>query len=353
MSAAASNPLRVGVIGTGAISQAHRDGFIAAGARIVAIADISETALAVRSSEWNVDKAYTDFRELIEDDEVEAVTIAAPNAVHHPAVMAAAKAGKHVLCEKPISLNLELAREMIDACRDAGVILQVNHQLRSSGAASYVKRLIESGELGDITFMRFRQAHDWSGATTVRGVFGSLEHSGGGTLLDNGTHMMDLARFFAGPVAEVYAKMATLKYDIEVEDVAATTLQFRSGALATVESSWSGTGWEEAFWVWGTKGAVEYTNRYGKPYVRHAFRDSPGTTWGEVDLARIEFAGAPNHTRHILNFVAAVRGERDVICTGEDGLKAVRLVLAAYESARKNAPVAIPSDDPTAVAADD
>ena len=335
--------INVGIIGTGGISGKHRQGYEAAGASVTAIADVNEEALAERGREWNVERRFTDYQELLRLSELDAVSICTPNAFHHPATLAAAAAGKHVLCEKPISLNLTQAQEMIDACRAAGVVLQVGHHMRSNGAAFRAKEMLDRGDLGRLTFMRLRQAHDWTGDAEVRPSFGTRERAGGGTLLDNGCHMFDLARYFAGDVGELYARTATLKFDVEVEDTSVVSLQFASGTLASVENAWTATGWEEGFWLYGTKGALEYTNRWEDPVLRHRFRESPGTTWGGTDVATYAFQtsnpGQSNHGRHIANFLAAIRGECEPICTGEDGLEAVRLVLAAYKSAEQNCSV--------------
>jgi predicted dehydrogenase len=221
------------------------------------------------------------------------------------------------------------------------VVLQIGHHLRSNGAAAFAKALIDAGQLGRVTFIRLRQAHDWGGARAVKESFGKLHSAGGGTLLDNGCHMMDLARYFGGDVVEVYARVATLGFAVEVEDVALVSLKFASGALGSVETSWTATGWEEAFWIYGTQGALEYTNRWGEPLLRHSFRVSPGTTWSETDSATYRFAGHGAHQRSIAAFLAAIRGEQPVVCSGEDGLEAVRLVMAGYESARLNRPVGV------------
>lgn len=331
--------IRVGIIGAGGISGSHYKGYVANGAQVVAVADVNLAALEARQGEWGVKQTFTDYERLLEIPEIEAVSICTPNAFHYPATLAAARSGKHVLCEKPISLSLAEAHQMVEACRKAGVILQINHHLRSNGAAYKAKQILESGELGRVTFIRLRQAHDWTGAAVVRDSFGKKALAGGGTLLDNGCHMFDLARYFGGGVEEIFARTATLKFDIEVEDTAHASLRFESGALGEVETAWTATGWEEGFWIYGTKGALEYTNRHGRPVLRHSYRASPGTTWAEPDHADYTFAGEPNHTRHVGNFLAAIRGERTVICTGQDGLEAVRLVLAAYESARTGQPV--------------
>jgi predicted dehydrogenase len=336
-----SAPLRIGFIGVGSIAQAHRDGYVAAGAEVVAIADLHAPSLTARAAAWHVDRTYTDYRAMLAEGGVDAVSICAPTSVHHPATLACAAAGVHVLCEKPIALDLAQADEMIEACHAAGVVLMVNHQLRSHGAATLARRLLESGELGAITHLRLRQAHDWAGASAIGGSFATKAVAGGGTLLDNGCHLMDFARFVAGDVHEVYARTAHRKFDVEVEDTGHVSLAFESGAIGTVEVAWTATGWEEGWAIYGTEGALEYSNRLGEPVLRHVHRSSPGTTWGDTDVTEHRFAGAKPHARHVLAFVDAVRGVGPVTCTGEDGREAVRLILASYESAARGVPVPV------------
>ena len=109
--------------------------------------------------------------------------------------------------------------------------------------------------------------------------------------------------------------------------------------LGTVEAAWTATGWEEAWWLYGTEGTFEYTNRHGEPVARHAHRTSPGTTWGATDVTEYRFGGHDAHVRNVLAFLEAVRGDRPVACTGEDGREAVRLILASYASAEQGRPV--------------
>ncbi len=333
---------RIGIIGTGGIAQAHVDGYKLAGAHVVALADVNSTALAQRQSAWDVATGYAHYEDLLADPAVEAVSICTPNSSHHHITIAAAKAGKHVLCEKPVSMNLVDAQEMIDACAMAGVVFQVGHHMRSWAAVSKAKQIIDAGGIGKITYARLRQAHDWGGASEVRGVFGSLAHSGGGTLLDNGCHLFDLARYLAGDVRDVYARIATLKFDIEVEDTAISSLGFASGALGQVEVAWTGTGWQEAFWIFGTEGSLECDNRVGANLLTHRFRESAGTSWADLDIATYDLKGLIAHSQHVANFLAAIDGTGPVVCTGQDGLEAVRLVLASYESAASGAPVVLP-----------
>jgi predicted dehydrogenase len=325
---------RVGIIGTGGIAQTHLKGYRFAGAEVVALCDVNATTLAARQAEWHIPTVFTDYNELLLSDNIDAVSICTPNALHHPITIAAARAGKHVLCEKPVSMSLDEAEKMIDACATAGVVFQVGHHMRSWAAAARTKIMIERGDIGDITYARFRQAHDWGGAAKVRGAFGSKAAQGGGTLLDNGCHLFDLARYLCGDVRDVFSRVATRKFDIEVEDTAMSSLGFTSGAMGQVEVAWTATGWHEAFWMFGTEGSLECDNRVGMNVITHRFRGpGGGSTWADTDIARYDLQAPPSHSQHIANFLTAIDGSGPVVCTGADGREAVRLVLASYESA--------------------
>lgn len=332
--------LRAAIIGTGGISTNHFEGYRAAGVEVVALCDAVPEAVSAKARAWGVERTYLDFEELFAAGGFDVVSIAAPTAVHHPATVSAARVGVHVLVEKPMALDLGLADEMIAACDAAGVVLMVGHQLRSSGPGRKASELIAAGAIGRVTHVRLRQAHDWGGKG-VRPSFTTRASAGGGTLLDNGCHLADLARFFGGSVNEVFARIGTLKYPVEVEDTAHVSMRYADGSLGVIEAAWTATGWEEGFWVYGTDGALECTNRYGPQNLRHAYRASPGSDWDRTDVTTFEFTGASSHTRHVMAFVAAVRGEGPVVCSGVDGREAVRLILAAYESAAANAPVAL------------
>ncbi|MFC3831795.1 MULTISPECIES: Gfo/Idh/MocA family protein [Deinococcus] len=336
---ASSKVVSAAIIGAGGISKRHYEGYKQAGVNVVAIADASEAIRQLREKEWEV-RAYATFEELLANEDVQAVSICTPNAFHAPATIMALDRGIHVLCEKPLSLDLDACDAMIAAARRSGTVLQTGHHLRSNPLARTAKRLIDEGRIGRVTFMRLRQAHDWGGAEQVRGVFGSLAASGGGTLLDNGCHMMDLARYFAGDVRSIYARMATLKFQIEVEDTSVATLDFENGAIASVENAWTATGWEESFFVYGTQGALECSNRLGKARLRFLNREFGYADWGAADETWYDFATVDNaHVRSVVHFIESIEHGTPVVCTGEDGRESVRLVLGAYESARTNSPV--------------
>jgi predicted dehydrogenase len=142
-------------------------------------------------------------------------------------------------------------------------------------------------------------------------------------------------------VADIYARIATLKFDCEVEDTAHATMEFASGALGHVEVAWTATGYHEGFWINGTEGSLECDSRNGTTVLIHRFRSDRAPLGNSSDVARYELNTHSPHTNHVMNFLAAIEGRRDVVCTGQDGLEAVRLVLAAYESAERGGPVAL------------
>lgn len=340
----AGKPLRVGIVGAGGIANAHYRAYVAAGAEIVAFADPYAPTRERREQEWGI-PGYASLDEMLKYADIEAISVCSPNAFHHEATVRAAKAGKHVLCEKPLSMSLEQCQEMIQATQKAGVVLQTGHHLRSNLFVEKAREIIESGVLGRVTFIRLRQTHDWGGNKTIAPSFGLLKNSGGGTLLDNGCHMMDLARNLGGEVKSLYARMGTLgawENPVEVEDTSVVSLEFASGALGSVENAWTATGWENGFWVYGTEGALECVERYPNAMrLRHVYRSSAGTTWDKLDETTYTFQEAGNHNREVVNFIRSIREGAPVVCTGEDGLEAVRLVLTAYQSAKSNQPLKV------------
>lgn len=344
-------PLRAGVVGVGGISSMHVHGYRTANAALVAVCDVDVETAKRRAQAWDVPQVYADAQRMFDEASLDVVSICTPASTHHDLVIAAAQAGIHVLCEKPIALDLHEAEAMIDACDEAGVTLQIGHQLRSDGAVAQARKMLDEGVLGRVAFVRLRQAHDWGGASQVRPSFATRASGGGGTLLDNGCHMMDLVRYLGGDVDEVYARVATCRWPIELEDTSLVSLRFTNGALGTVENAWTATGWEEGFWIYGSEGSLEWTNRHGPPQLVHSFRHSPGTTWSETDVARYDFAGESTYDREIRAFLETVRGERPNVCTGRDGCEAVRIVLAAYDSASKNAPVTLGQEATTLTSA--
>ena len=162
-----SSPFRAGLVGAGGIASTHYNGYLKADALVMGFAEPFESTRISREKEWNV-KGYSSLDELLENAQLEAVSICTPNAFHFESTLKAARAGKHILCEKPLSMSLEECAEMIRVCEESGVVLQTNHHLRSNLLVQAAKKLIDSGAIGQVSFVRLRQAHDWGGSKSVR-----------------------------------------------------------------------------------------------------------------------------------------------------------------------------------------
>jgi len=180
-----------------------------------------------------VSKAYTKEADLLADPEVEAVYIASPVARHARQIHMAAAAGKHVLCEKPLTLNLSQAREAVESCRKNRVFLQEGYMMKFHGAHTKIKELIDEGQLGKIVYMR-AQLSCWY--PRIEGAWRqNPQTGGGGALIDMATHLYDLLEHFAGPVRRVVAMTGNLVQDYKSEDASTTLLEFRSGAHASID----------------------------------------------------------------------------------------------------------------------
>lgn len=185
------------------------------------------------AKEFGVSRAYSRETDLLADPEVEAVYIASPVFCHAKQIEMAAKAGKHVLCEKPLARNLKEAQAAVAACHKNGVFLQEGYMMKFHGAHRKIKELIDQGRLGKIVYMR-AQLSCWY--PPIEGAWRQdPKTGGGGALIDMATHLYDLLEYFAGPVRRIVALIGNLVQDYRSEDAATSLLEFKSGAHATVD----------------------------------------------------------------------------------------------------------------------
>jgi len=229
----ATNCVNFGVMGAGGIAYRRTiPGMLKAkNCRLVAVMD--PVNIERVAAEFKVPKAYTREEELLGDPEVEAVYIASPVNCHLKQVQAAAAAGKHILCEKPLAMNLAQTKEAVAACKKAKVYLQEGYMMKFHGAHAAIKQMIDQGRLGRIVYMR-AQLSCWY--PQMPGVWRQdPKLGGGGALIDMATHLYDLLAWFAGPVRRVAAMVNTLVQDYKSDDASTTLLEFKSGAQATVD----------------------------------------------------------------------------------------------------------------------
>jgi UDP-N-acetylglucosamine 3-dehydrogenase len=301
-------------------------------ATLVGIADDNEERGKRMAAEFNTQYFGTDFNAMLAAD-IDAVIICSENAKHAEAAIAAAKAGKHILCEKPISTNVADAYAMIRAADENNVSLMIAFPCRFHKVAQRLKEMVDSGDLGRIVAINGtnRGSMPW-------GWFAEKEHSGGGAVLDHTVHVVDVMRWImpGAEVKEVYAEADTLFYDTAIDDSGLLTFEFDNGVIASLDPSWSRS---KSFPTWGdvtievigTKGSTR-VDLYKQSAVLHS-DDTMKTTE--------EFWGPDADQGLIDDFVSVVKENRKPSVTGLDGLRAMEVGLAAYRSAKEKQPVTI------------
>jgi predicted dehydrogenase len=286
---------------------------------------------------------YADPEELLSLTDVQAVVVCSPTAVHRRHVEMAASMGKHVLCEKPIATTAEDARAIIDAGERAGVVLEVAFVSRFHLMVARAREIVRSGRLGDIVGMVGGNRGRPPLAPTYPDWITSKDEAGGGALIDHSLHVTDVMRHVSGLEATtVSAEADSLLWDCGVDDVALLMLRFDGGAVASVDPSWSvpaDNPWHYDFFlrVLGTEGSLDIHDSADSLNLVSAVSGSDQrglrhVSFGEdVDLVMIEAFARSVQAGEVL----------DPCATGEDGLKALEIALAAYESADLHRPVSL------------
>jgi len=340
-----------GIIGCGVISAWHARAIAAVDeAELVAVCDIIPDRAKKLAGEYGA-KTYTDYRHLLADGNVQAVSICTPSGMHADMAIDAARAGKHILCEKPVDINLAKIDRMIAECRAAGVKLGVIFQRRTSPLWQKVKSAVESRALGRMVlgdaYLKYYRSQEYYDSGDWRGTW-ALD--GGGALMNQGVHCIDLLQWIMGPVESLYALADHLVRKIEVEDTAVCVLKFKNGAFGVIEGTTSVyPGLDHRIELHGEKGSILVD---GEKIARWEVPDGAGGAAGsalEAHKGKIGTAasdptaiGVEGHTAQVLDLVQAIREDRDPMVTGEEARKAVEIVLAIYQSARTGRPVALP-----------
>ncbi|UOQ45443.1 Gfo/Idh/MocA family oxidoreductase [Halobacillus salinarum] len=272
---------------------------------------------------------YYDRLDALLETDVTAVIVTSENAKHLEHVSEAAKAKKHILCEKPMATSVEDAEKMIEVCRENEVILQIAFPVRFSTPVLRAKELIAAGELGDLLAVKATNR-----GTNPGGWFIQPELSGGGAVLDHTVHVVDLLRWFMGEeVNEVYAEIGTHFTTEAIDDSGILSMSFTNGVSATLDCSWSRN---DAYPTWGDV-TLEIVGTKGTLSV-HAF-DQKIDVYSNRDGVNWEFWGDDMDESLVADFLEAVQDEREPFITGRDGLKALEVALAAYQSAADKATV--------------
>lgn len=274
------------------------------------------------ANEVGIERWYGDWREMLADDGVEVIYIASPVYLHAEHTIAAAEAGKHVLCEKPMAMNVKECDEMIDACLTNGVKLGIAYYRRFYPVVERIHELIESGEIGKPVFCQINTFEYFNpGPDHPRRWFVEKAKSGGGPMMDFGCHRLEILTDFFGKVIRTESMIANVEFDREVEDTAAVLLQFESGTCASLVVTHASHEPQDTLDIFGTAGSVHISSLNSGEMV---VKTGSGT--------RTEsHPPSPNfHTPLIQEFTDAVLQDREPRVGGETGRIVAKIEADIY-----------------------
>ena len=342
-------PVHVGLIGSQFISSIHAESLKQSPQAVLdSVASPTPGNAERLAQRFGIPHAFQDYRQLLARPEIQMVVVGAPNHLHCQIVVDAAAAGKHVVIEKPLCLNLREADQMIAACRTAGVKLMYAEELCFAPKYVRLKQLLDSGALGRPTLIKQSEKHDGPHAAH----FWDVNRSGGGVTMDMGCHAIEFFRWMLGrpAIRSVYAQMSTQVHGEKTagDDNAILILEFVNGVIAIAEESWTKLGgMDDRAEVYGS-GGVAYADllhgnaieTYSAPGYDYAV-EKAGTTKG-WSFTIYEEAWNYGFHAEMAHFVDCVQNDRQPLVTGEDGRVVMEVLFAAYESARTGQKVMLP-----------
>jgi len=351
-------PIGFGIIGCGMIANFHARAIgDVRGAKLVACHD-AVSASADRLAASTGCRAYHKLADMLADPNVDVVTIGTPSGAHMEPAVAAAKAGKHVIVEKPLEITLSRCDRMIRACEQAGVTLSAIFPSRFHDSSQELKRAVDGGRFGRLTmgdaYVKWFRPQSYYDSGAWRGTW---ELDGGGALMNQAIHSVDLLTWFMGPVVEIRSQMATLAHQrIAVEDTAVATLRFASGALGVIEASTAAyPGYLKRIELHGSEGsaAMEEEDIVKWDFAKKDRRDAAvlkqmnqtkSTGGGASDPTAIGYHG---HTQQFRDVLDAIQKKRRPAIDGHEGRRSVEIILGVYKAAETGRAIELPlASDP-------
>ncbi len=346
-----TTPIRTGLIGCGKIARTHAAALATLpSADFVACCDSDESRVTAFAQQHHVPNTFTDPETMLASGEIDAVLVCTPHPSHAALVVLAAKHGVHVLCEKPMTIDLTQADQMIAAADVAGITFGVVFQRRFWPAAQRIREAIDTGRLGRLTIgecsVRIWRPESYFASDPWRGTW---TNEGGGVLMNQAIHAVDQFQWFMGQAVEVSGRYATLLHGdyIDVEDTAVATVTFANGALGVLQAASTFTpdlGFRIA--VNGTSGAAAsvWETREGHQGINDVWtfpgEEEQRATWERDEAGKPGFPGF--HALQLQDFIDAIATNRDPLITGREARKSLEIILALYRSSETGAPVKLP-----------
>lgn len=333
-----------GVIGCGRISKNHLESIQALPhARLVAVSDLQEAALR-RTVETYPCKAYCHYQEMLKNPAVEIITICTESGFHARIAMDAMKAGKHVLVEKPMAMSMAEADQMIQTAKEMGVKLGVSHQNRFNPPIKRLRKALEGGRFGKLTHaaavLRWNRNDAYYEQAPWRGTWAM----DGGCLMNQAIHNIDLLQWMMGPVASVFAYTATNMRKIEGEDTALAILKFKNGAFASIEAATTiyPHNLEETLSIFGTEGTARIGGvAVNKMEIWRFAGDKEEEVLAEISQEPPNVYGF-GHAELVEDMMEAIEEDREPAICGEEGRKALEIILGIYHSAKYKMEITFP-----------
>ncbi len=342
---------RLAIIGCGAIGRVHAGAITKLdNAQLVAVSDLKEESSAKMAEEFGCN-AYTDFRKMFQKEKIDIACVCTPSGTRIEICEAAAEHHINLLIEKPLDINNERTEKIVNICRTAGVKLGCVFQLRFLPVFQSLKQAEREGRFGKLIMgnagtICFRSNEYYQNG----GWRGTIAQDGGGALMNQGIHAIDLLRWVMGDAKSVFAYQDHLSHDIEVEDTLVAGIEFQNGAMGTVMATTSVYyGINKKMEIFGTDGSVIINDTEPTMWKFNNFQDSEiGLPKGEQPVHKSLSPISPlledvwAHQQQISDMIEAVRDGREPAIDGVEGLKTVQLVLAIYESARTGKRITLP-----------
>jgi 1,5-anhydro-D-fructose reductase (1,5-anhydro-D-mannitol-forming) len=303
-----------------------------AGSRLAACLGSSLAKGRAFAERFGVERVHGDLEALMHDPGVDAVYIALPNALHHAAVLAAARGQKHVLCEKPFALSVAHAREMVAACRDASVLLRIAHQLRLDAAVGRAREIVRSGRLGRLAALSLERTSAVGPRTSWRQDFAQS-----GVIFDVGVHLLDLIQWVSGQrFVEVSAFTHPDRQRGEPDDTVTVLGRLEDDCHAVARATREVACAENNLIVEGSEGTlVTSALRFATEHVVRV-RDRAGVT-------EERFPASPAYSREVLAFEGELRGERSLLPDGQQSVQTVAVTQAVLQAIGERRSVAVPA----------
>ena len=337
-----------GLVGTGMAGAIHAREFpFVEGAELVAVCSRDEEKLNKFADDFRVRHRYTDYRALVDSPEVDVVVVLLPTGLHREVALYASNAGKQLIIEKPLDVSLERADDILLTCRKNGTKLGVIFQMRFGAVARHLKEAVSSGALGRVFLA---DAFDKSSRTAAyynsAAWRGTLALEGGGCLMTQSIHIVDLLQYVVGPVKSVVGKVATKIHDIEVEDTATALLQFENGAMGVLESTSSvRPALKSNLQIHGENGTIVANAQYDQILFWDVKGyDCPMPIATNIQLGDIDDPWSYPQTRHriqLQDMVNAIREDRQPVLSGVEARRSLAINMAIYESSRKGTEVSL------------